>query len=353
MITLLAIAMADKPPPPPTKPKPKPATAAQPAPAPATTRTTPPLKKPPPLAPPTQARPLKPPPAHQYRQQQQQPANRKRQYGRHRGGGGCSGRRVCCLATGFVLLALCLALAAACLAYLYYHPRPPSFHLQPLAATRFRVGNSSAVSAMDVTAAVRVVSWNPNDRVSFEYGDGEGRVALADGDGDVALGWAPVAGFRHAPRSVATVAFVAAAKGVVVDEAVAARVRDRYRRRQLAFKVVVDTHVGARAGAMRTGMVPVRLLCDGGAMAPRGGVSGSVVGPMSKCQVYLFRVRWLVTSLLFTLPLACVCLSTCIVASLLIQVFIVTCILTYQPTTITNIYIHKYKKKKVSLERRN
>nr|BAD20046.1 unknown protein [Oryza sativa Japonica Group] len=278
--------MADKPPPPPTKPKPKPATAAQPAPAPATARTTPPLKKPPPLAPPTQARPLKPPPAHQYRQQQQQqPANRKRQYGRHRGGGGgCSGRRVCCLATGFVLLALCLALAAACLAYLYYHPRPPSFHLQPLAATRFRVGNSSAVSAMDVTAAVRVVSWNPNDRVSFEYGDGEGRVALADADGDVALGWAPVAGFRHAPRSVATVAFVAAAKGVVVDEAVAARVRDRYRRRQLAFKVVVDTHVGARAGAVRTGMVPVRLLCDGGAMAPRGGVSGSVVGPMSKCQ---------------------------------------------------------------------
>lgn len=337
MITLLAIAMADKPPPPPTKPKPKPATAAQPAPAPATARTTPPLKKPPPLAPPTQARPLKPPPAHQYRQQQQQqPANRKRQYGRHRGGGGgCSGRRVCCLATGFVLLALCLALAAACLAYLYYHPRPPSFHLQPLAATRFRVGNSSAVSAMDVTAAVRVVSWNPNDRVSFEYGDGEGRVALADADGDVALGWAPVAGFRHAPRSVATVAFVAAAKGVVVDEAVAARVRDRYRRRQLAFKVVVDTHVGARAGAVRTGMVPVRLLCDGGAMAPRGGVSGSVVGPMSKCQVYLFRVRWSVTSLFNSPSLPCVCFSTCIVASSLIQVFITTCILTYQPTTIT------------------
>uniref|UniRef100_A0A0E0JY59 Late embryogenesis abundant protein LEA-2 subgroup domain-containing protein n=1 Tax=Oryza punctata TaxID=4537 RepID=A0A0E0JY59_ORYPU len=280
--------MADKPPP--TKPKPKPAAAAQAAPA--TERTTPPLKKPPPLAPPTQAaRPLKPPPAHQYRQQQPAGGGRKRRYRSHRGGGGCSGRRVCCLATGFVLLALCLALAAACLAYLYYHPRPPSFHLQPLTTTRFRVGNSSAVSAMDVTAAVKVVSWNPNDRVSFEYGDGEGRVALADADGDVALGWAPVGGFRHAPRSVATVGFVAAAKGVVVDEAVAARVRDRYRRRQLAFKVVVDTHVGARAGGVRTGMVPVRLLCDGGAMAPRGGVSGSVVGPMSKCQVYLFRVR--------------------------------------------------------------
>ncbi|XP_040376917.1 uncharacterized protein LOC107303598 [Oryza brachyantha] len=284
--------MADKPPPPAPaanpKPKPMPAAAAPGAPA----RTTPPLKKPPPLAPPTQARPLKPPPAHQFRQQQQQPAGgRKRRYRGHRGGG-CSGRRVCCLATGFVLLALCLALAAACLAYLYYHPRPPSFHLQPLAATRFRVGNSSAVSAMDVTVAVKVVSWNPNDRVSFDYGDGEGRVALADADGDVALGWAPVGGFRHAARSVATVGFVAAARGVVVDDAVAARVRDRYRRRQLAFKVVVDTHVGARAGAVRTGMVPVRLLCDGGTMAPRGGVSGTVVGPMSKCQVYLFRVRW-------------------------------------------------------------
>ncbi|KAL5207462.1 hypothetical protein ABZP36_031897 [Zizania latifolia] len=282
--------MADKPPPA-TKPKAKPSAATAAAAA-GQARTTPSLKKPA-LAPPPQVRPpLKPPPAHQYRQQQQQGGQpRKRRYRNHRGGG-CSGRRVCCLATGFVLLALCLALAAACLAYLYYHPRPPSFHLQPVSATRFRVGNSSAVSALDVTAAVKVVSWNPNDKVSFEYGEGEGRVALADADGDIALGWAPVAGFHHGSRSVAAVGFEAAAKGVVVDEAVAARVRDRYRRRQLAFNVVVDTHVGARAGALRTGMVPVRLLCDGGAMAPRGGASGSVVGPMSKCQVYLFRVRW-------------------------------------------------------------
>jgi hypothetical protein len=196
---------------------------------------------------------------------------------------------VCCVATGLVLLACCLAFAAACLAYLYYHPRPPSFHLQPVSTTRFRVGNSSAVSAMDVTVGVKVVSWNPNDKVAFEYGDGEGRVALADSDGDVALGWAPVGGFEHGARSVAAVGFVAAAKGVVVDEAVAARVRDRYRRRQLAFKVVVDTHVGVRVGALRSGIVPVRLSCDSGIMAPRGGPAGT---PMSKCQVYLFRMRW-------------------------------------------------------------
>uniref|UniRef100_K3YVH3 Late embryogenesis abundant protein LEA-2 subgroup domain-containing protein n=2 Tax=Setaria italica TaxID=4555 RepID=K3YVH3_SETIT len=165
---------------------------------------------------------------------------------------------------------------------------------QPLSPVRLRLGNSSSagVSAMDATVGVRAVSWNPNERVAFRYGGGEGRVALADADGDVALGWAPLAGFEHAPRTVAAVAFVATAKGVVVDEAVAARVRDRYRRRQQGFKVVVDTHVGVRVGALRTGMVPVRLLCDGGAMAPRGGSDGDVVGPMSKCQVYLFRVRW-------------------------------------------------------------
>lgn len=286
--------MAEKPPRPPARatkpPRPKPPSAAAPVPAPA--RATAPLKKPP-LAPPPQVLPLKPPPAHHYRQQQGGGAPRKRPYQRHRGGGGgCSGRRVCCLSTGFVLLALCLALAAACLAYLYYHPRPPSFHLTPVSSTRFRVSNSSAVSAMDVTVGVKVVSWNPNDKIAFAYGDGEGRVALADSDGDIALGWAPVGGFEQGARSVATVGFVAAAKGVVVDEAVAARVRDRYRRRQLAFKVVVDTHVGVRVGAVRTGMVPVRLFCDGGVMAPRGGSAGTVVAPMSKCQVYLFRMRW-------------------------------------------------------------
>ncbi|KAL6629441.1 hypothetical protein ACP70R_029206 [Stipagrostis hirtigluma subsp. patula] len=309
--------MADKPPLPPRPPKPKPkpkpaaaapATARQTTAAPARPTAAPPFKKPQVVAPPPQALPLKappqviplkPPPAHVYRQHYQQPAGaRKPRYGQQhrRRGAGCSCRRVCCLATGLAMLALCLALAAACLAYLYYRPRPPSFHLQPVSPARLRLGNSSAVSAMDATVGVRVVSWNPNERIAFRYGDGEGRVSLADADGDIALGWAPVGGFEHAARSVATVAFVATAKGVVVDEAVAARVRDRYRRRQLAFNVVVDAHVGVRVGKVRTGMVPVRVLCDGGVMAPRGGgdgdSKGSVVGPMSKCQVYLFRVRW-------------------------------------------------------------
>ncbi|KAG2611017.1 hypothetical protein PVAP13_4KG116905 [Panicum virgatum] len=178
----------------------------------------------------------------------------------HRRGGGCSCRRACCLTVGFALLALCLALAAACLAYLYYRPRPPSFHLQPLAPVRLRLGNSSAAPALDATVGTRAVSWNPNERVAFQYGGGEGRAALADADGDVALGWAPVAGFDLAPRGVAAVSFVATARGVVVDEAVAARVRDRYWGRQQAFRVVVDTHVGVRVGALRTGMVPVRLV---------------------------------------------------------------------------------------------
>ncbi|XP_044969661.1 uncharacterized protein LOC123429715 [Hordeum vulgare subsp. vulgare] len=264
------------------KPKTKATVVAAASPAPA--RTTPALKKPP-LAPPPQMIPLKPPPAHHYRQQRGGGAPRKR----HRSGSGCSGRRVCCLATGFFLLALCLAVAAACLAYLCYHPRPPSFHLQPVSTTRFRVGNSTEVSAMDVTAAVKVVSWNPNDKIAFEYGDGEGRVYLADSDGDITLGWAPVGGFEHGARRVAVVGFVAAAKGVVVDEAVAARVRDGYRRRRLAFKVVVDTHIRVRVGAVRTGMVPVRLSCDDGVMAPRGVSAGS---PMSRCQVYLLRMTW-------------------------------------------------------------
>ncbi|TVU33349.1 hypothetical protein EJB05_25160, partial [Eragrostis curvula] len=298
--------MSGKPPLPP-KPKP-PAAAAAGRGRPAMTTPRPPTASPfkkHPLAPgqaamtnplkPPQVIPLRPPPAHLYRQQHPgAPPRKPSRYRHHRRGGGCSCRRVCCLATGLVLLALCLALAASCLAYLYYRPRPPSFHLQPLSPVRLRLGNSSsaAVSAIDATVGVRAVSWNPNERVAFRYGAGEGRVALADADGDVDLGWAPVAGFDHAARTVATVAFVAAAKGVVLDDAVAARVRDRYRRRQLAFKVVVDVHVGVRVGKLSTAMVPVRLQCDDGVMAPRGGGGGGGTGPMTKCQVYLFRVRW-------------------------------------------------------------
>ncbi|EMS55532.1 hypothetical protein TRIUR3_27352 [Triticum urartu] len=45
--------------------------------------------------------------------------------------------------------------------------------------------------------------------------------------------------------------------------------------------------MGVRVGAVRTGMVPVRLSCDDGVMAPRGVSAGS---PMSRCQVYLLRM---------------------------------------------------------------
>ncbi|TVU03293.1 hypothetical protein EJB05_51165, partial [Eragrostis curvula] len=104
-------------------------------------------------------------------------------------------------------------------------PPPASFHLQPLSPVRLRVSNSSSsagVTAVDATVGVRAVSWNPNERVAFRY--------------DVDLGWAR----RPWPGSTtATVAFAAAA-----------RVRDRYRRRQLAF---IQGH-----------MVPVRLQCSGG-----------------------------------------------------------------------------------------
>ncbi|KAF8721805.1 hypothetical protein HU200_022991 [Digitaria exilis] len=306
--------MAEKPPLPPKPkpplpskprpPKPPPVAApARPPPPPATVA--PPFKKPP-LAPPPQVLPLKPPPARQYPPPPhggaRKPRHRPHHHHHHRRGSGCSCRRVCCLATGLVLLALCLALAASCLAYLYYRPRPPSFHLLPLSPVRLHLPNtsssssSSPVSAMDATVGVHAVTWNPNERVGFAYDSGEGRVALADADGDVALGWASVAGFEHSPRSAAAVAFVATAKGVVVDEAVAARVRDRYRRRQQGFRVVVDTHIGVRVGALRTRMVPLRIVCDGGVMAPRGGGGGgggaAAAGPMSKCQVYLFRFRW-------------------------------------------------------------
>lgn len=301
--------MAEKPPLPPKPNPPLPSSKSRPKAAPAAIRPTttpaapgsrpaaaPPFKKPT-LAPPPQVLPLKPPPAHQYRQRPPPPggARKPRPYRQQQQQRWCSCRRACCLATGLAVLALCLALAAACLAYLYYRPRAPTFHLQPLSPVRLRLtGNSSSssVSAMDATVGARVVSWNPNERVAFRYGDGEGRVSLADADGDVALGWAPVAGFAHAPRSVAAVAFVATARGVVLDDAVAARVRDRYRRRQQGFRVVVDAHVGVRVGALRTRMLPLRLLCDDGVMAPRAADGTGGVGPMSKCQVLLFRVRW-------------------------------------------------------------
>jgi hypothetical protein len=66
------------------------------------------------------------------------------------------------------LLTLCLALDATCFSYLYYSRHVPSFHLQwptPMHA-------NPPYCVRQATVGGCVVSWNPNERVTQQIGDG-------------------------------------------------------------------------------------------------------------------------------------------------------------------------------------
>ncbi|XP_072960332.1 uncharacterized protein [Typha angustifolia] len=191
--------------------------------------------------------------------------------------------RICCWLILFILvLALLLAIAGA-LAYFYYQPRLPTFHIQSLNATRLHVSTAGAGTAVDAATVVTVLAWNPNGKIGIDYGDWEGRVAVVDEDGDVGFGEATIAGFRQGRKNATAVRFQAAAKGVVVDDAVASRMRSRYRSKEMRLKVEVRTRVGLVVGGKSTWKVPIRISC--GAVKLKQAKSG---GEMPKCRVFLF-----------------------------------------------------------------
>nr|XP_010915712.2 NDR1/HIN1-like protein 6 [Elaeis guineensis] len=240
------------------------------------------LQKPPGYRDPAAPRPVapKPPPRRPqlpptFRQPGKAPRRRRRHF---------SCCRLCCW-----LLALALALAflltvAGGVAYLWFQPRLPSFRLQSVQASRFRVATRSDGTFLDATTAVRILASNPNGKIGLAYGDGEGRVTLVDDDGDVDVGTAAIAGFVQRKKNATVVRFLASAKGVMVDDAVGSRLKARFRNKEIRFAVEVRTKLGFRVAGKTTGKVPIRVLC--GAVSLRQVEGGRL---LPRCRINLLR----------------------------------------------------------------
>ncbi|CAL9770489.1 unnamed protein product, partial [Musa acuminata subsp. burmannicoides] len=202
--------------------------------------------------------------------------------------------RICCWASAVALVAAALFAVATALAYLWFQPHLPSFRLAYLNATQLRVAARPDGTFLDVATHVGILATNPNGRLVLEYGDGEARIAVADDDGDVAVGTAAIAGFEQGRRNRTLVRFASAVKGVAVDEVAGARIRAGFRSKEVRFLVDVRTRLGVRVGGKNTGKVPIRVGCD--PVSLKQGVSG---GTLPKCRFYFLRWYALCSYLLF------------------------------------------------------
>lgn len=192
----------------------------------------------------------------------------------------------CCLLFSLLFSFLILSLAAA-LCYLYFQPRLPSFHLQSANATRLHF---VAAGSLDVAIASKIVTWNPNAKIGIVFGDGVGHLTAADQDGDVELGDGQVAGFYLRRKSAGSLTVEAAKSGVLMDDAVAQRIRNGYKGGGVRVKVEAEVGMGLRVKGRDTWKAPVKVACAPvrlKAVGKRG--AGASVGGMVKCQVYLFR----------------------------------------------------------------
>lgn len=132
--------------------------------------------------------------------------------------------------------------------------------------------------------------WNPNAKIGLVFGDGVGHLTAEDQDGDVALGDGQLSGFYLHKKSAGTIIVQAGESGVLLDDAVAQRMRNGYKGGGVKVKVEVDVGMGVRIKGKNIWKVPVKAVCAPmrlKVVGKKGG--GASVGAMVKCQVYLFR----------------------------------------------------------------
>ncbi|XP_026661949.2 uncharacterized protein LOC103710857 [Phoenix dactylifera] len=240
------------------------------------------LQKPPGYRDPAAPRPAapKPPPRRPqlpptFRQAGKAPRRRRRQF---------SSCCLCCwLLAAAIAIAFLIAVAGS-IAYLWFQPRLPSFRLQSVQASRFRVATRSDGTFLNAATTVRILASNPNGKIGLAYGDGEGWVTVVDDDGDVEVGTAAIAGFEQEKKNATVVRFSARAKGVMVDDAVGSRLKARFRSKEIRFGVEVRTKLGVRVGGKTTGKVPIRVLCQAVSLRQ---VDGGRTSP--KCHINLLR----------------------------------------------------------------
>ncbi|CAF2109181.1 unnamed protein product [Brassica oleracea var. botrytis] len=213
------------------------------------------------------------------------PAPRRRTHSR-----GCCCR--CCCWTIFVIILLILLVAAAsAVVYLIYRPQRPSFTVSSLKVSSLNLTSSTHLAT---AISLSVVAKNPNKNVGFSYDAADVTVyRVSPGDDDVVIGKGSIASFVHGKKNTTLLRSTVGSPPGDLDELSAGKLKgDLKAKRGVAVKIVLNTKVTVKMGAVKTPKSGIRVTCEGiRAVAPTGKKATAAVTTAAKCKVDLrFKV---------------------------------------------------------------
>lgn len=214
-------------------------------------------------------------------------------------------RRFCCLCfiytLIFILSALLLAAIAACVFYVLYHPKHPTFSITSVKISSFNLSTPSdagAFSHLNSKLDFTLTAKNPNQKIAFFYD--QFSVAVASSAGTNA-GNATLPAFAHSPGNTTILkATVASDSNQDIDPDSATKLKaDLAKKSGFPLTVKVDTKVEVKMGKMKTKKVGIRVSCDGiRGFEPKRNATSKKTTPAlasvsgAKCKVYLRIKIW-------------------------------------------------------------
>ncbi|GAB4854451.1 hypothetical protein Ancab_023035 [Ancistrocladus abbreviatus] len=219
----------------------------------------------------------------------------------HRRSRSCTCRRFCCLCFLYTLIfLLCLILLvaiSACILYVLYHPKHPTFSVTSLEISTFNLSSadpttsySHLTSRLDLALSAK----NPNKKLVFYYDT----FTISLSSDSVDLGNATFPGFTHVPGNgtIMKAAVVSdRSKGQDPDSVSQLR-SDLSKKSGFPISVQLDTKVEVKMGKLKSKKVGIKVLCDGiRGFAPKNGKSKTpTLGSTSdaKCKVDLRIKIW-------------------------------------------------------------
>ncbi|KAJ3671158.1 hypothetical protein LUZ60_008584 [Juncus effusus] len=169
-----------------------------------------------------------------------------------------SRRNWCCccfLWITLVLIGLCfLAAIAAGVLYVLYHPRKPTFNVTSLRLETFNVSQAAdLISArMDFTVTAR----NPNQKISFSYGD----VSISANSNNVDVADGSIPAFVLEPNNVTIQRVSLSSSGRSIDPADG---QGLSKKKSYPLEIVLDTKAGVKIGKLKSFKIAIRVTCTG------------------------------------------------------------------------------------------
>ncbi|KAJ4749856.1 hypothetical protein LUZ62_048467 [Rhynchospora pubera] len=161
----------------------------------------------------------------------------------------------CCLWFTLILIGLVfLAAIAAGVLYVLYHPRKPTFNVTSLRLIDLNVSSSSDL----LTARLNftVTARNPNQKISFSYGD----VSISAFSDSVDLADGSIPAFVLDPNNVTIIPVSLSSSGRSVDPSEAS---DLMKKKSYPLEIELDTKAGVKIGRLRSFKIAIRVSCTG------------------------------------------------------------------------------------------